>query len=89
MRRREFIAGLGSSAVWPLATSGQQAAPLLGFLLSGAPPFPPVLGAAFHRGLNEFRYAEHVNVRIQIVGSGAFRRTTHKIRDALVVKFGL
>src|SRR5262249_13903018 len=64
MRRREFIAGLGAAA-WPLAAGGQQAVPLLGFLLSGAPPFPPVLGTAFLRGLKEFGYAEHVNVRIE------------------------
>jgi hypothetical protein len=32
MGRREFIAGLGSAAVWPVATRAQQRMPTVGLL---------------------------------------------------------
>jgi hypothetical protein len=34
MRRREFIAGLGGAAVWPLTVHGQPAVPVVGVLNS-------------------------------------------------------
>src|SRR5215472_16439378 len=36
MRRREFIAGLGSAAAWPLAVRAQPALPLVGWLSMGS-----------------------------------------------------
>ena len=55
MRRREFIAGLGSAATWPLAAArAQQAAmPVIGFLTSRASGDSPHLTAAVRQGLRE------------------------------------
>ena len=66
MRRREFIAGLGGAAAWPLATRGQQAQRMrrVGVL------FPTILRTdadalvdAFKRGLAELDWTEGRNIR--------------------------
>ena len=66
MRRREFIAGLGGAAAWPLAMRAQQAAmPVIG-LVSGASPYNSTrYEAAFRRGLNEAGYIEGQNVTVE------------------------
>jgi putative tryptophan/tyrosine transport system substrate-binding protein len=67
MRRREFIKLLGgATAVWPLATSAQQAAmPLIGYLHSGSPSANAHLVAAFRQGLMEAGFVEGRNVGIE------------------------
>ena len=52
MRRREFIAALGSVAAWPVVASAQQAGvPVIGFLSSGrSDDFNDVV-ATFRKGL--------------------------------------
>jgi putative ABC transport system substrate-binding protein len=65
LKRREFIAGLGSAAAWPLVARGQQQAmPVVGVLYSGLAPTPK-LKEAFLRGSQEQGYTEGQNVTIE------------------------
>jgi len=63
LRRRQFIAGLGSAAAWPMVARAQQSAlPVIGFL-SGGSPFVP--SATFRRGLRELGFIEGQNVAFE------------------------
>jgi putative tryptophan/tyrosine transport system substrate-binding protein len=65
MRRREFIAGLGSAVAWPtVARAQQQAMPVVGLLNAGAPETNASNKAAFLQGLKETGYVEDQNVAI-------------------------
>ena len=67
MRRREFIAGLGSAAAWPLAAPAQQAeaVPTIGYLSLGSPAEGGVITAAFRKGLSQMGYVEGRNLAIE------------------------
>src|SRR5919204_2918018 len=66
MRRREFVAILGSAAAWPLAARAQQSAmPVIGYLGAGSPGASTKLVAAFHQGLSEVGFVEGRNVAIE------------------------
>lgn len=63
MRRRDFIALVGSAAAIPLAARAQQPAlPVVGFLSSGSKESDTSRLTAFWRGLNETGYVEGRNV---------------------------
>jgi putative tryptophan/tyrosine transport system substrate-binding protein len=65
MRRREFIAGLGGAAVWPVVARAQQsAAPVIGYLSSGSADISAGL-VPFLRGLKESGFVEGQNVNIE------------------------
>ena len=66
MKRRTFIAGLGSAAAWPVVAQAQQAAmPVIGFVDGGSDESRARPAAAFRRGLGEVGYVEGQNVIIQ------------------------
>jgi putative ABC transport system substrate-binding protein len=66
IRRREFIAGLGSAAAWPVMVPAQQAAvPVIGSVNVGSAD--PLAGyiAAFRKGLGETGYVDGQNVAVE------------------------
>jgi putative ABC transport system substrate-binding protein len=67
MRRREFIAGIGSAAVaWPVVARAQlRASPMIGYLGSVSYDADSRYMAAFIQGLKESGYVEGQNVAIE------------------------
>ena len=64
--RREFVAGLGSAAAWPVVARAQQLrVPVLGFLASASEASYSTTIAAVRRGLDEAGYVEKQNLLIE------------------------
>jgi putative ABC transport system substrate-binding protein len=92
MKRRQFIAGLGSAAAWPLAARAQQAAvPVIGYLgvqsADGVVPFLQGLKeTGYVVGQNaaiEYRWAENQYDRLPALAADLVRR-----RVAVIVTVG-
>jgi putative ABC transport system substrate-binding protein len=66
MRRREFIAGMGSMAAWPVVARAQQPAlPVVGLVHSGFAEALAGYAAAFRKGLGEIGYVEGQNLTVE------------------------
>jgi putative ABC transport system substrate-binding protein len=68
LRRREFIAGLGGAAIWPLAARAEQPAiPVIGWLAAGRvpPDSPGGINRAFLDGLAQAGYVLGRNLAIE------------------------
>jgi hypothetical protein len=67
VRRRAFIAGLGSAAAWPVVARGQQAMPVVGYVGIGSPDsYETDRVGAFRKGLSETGYVDGDNVTIEL-----------------------
>jgi putative ABC transport system substrate-binding protein len=65
IRRRDFIAGLGSAAAWPLAARAQQPPlPLIAYLEGGTVANEKEL-SGFRQGLGEMGFVEGRNVHME------------------------
>jgi putative ABC transport system substrate-binding protein len=66
IKRREFIAGLGGAATWPLGVRAQQPTlPVVGFVDPGSADASAGWVAAFRKGLGETGYVEGQNVTVE------------------------
>jgi len=66
VKRRTFIAGLGSAAAWPVVARAQQpAVPVIGFVEAGSADAPAGPVTAFRKGLAETGYVEGQKVTVE------------------------
>jgi putative ABC transport system substrate-binding protein len=84
MRRREFIAGLGGAAAWPVLARAQRPMPVIGLLNASTPTGYASRMSAFHQGLGEtaegrnvtieYRWAENQLDRLPAMAADLVRR---------------
>jgi putative ABC transport system substrate-binding protein len=78
MRRREFIAGLGSVAAWPTAARAQGASPVIGYLDAGTPATSREVVAAALHVLAEAGYVEERNLRVEYLSLSETQTRTYR-----------
>src|ERR1700748_3653629 len=83
MMRRQFIAGLGMTAIVPLGARAQQSdIPQIGFLSTRSPEEGAVHTDAFRRGLAEIGYVEGQSVTVAYRwASGDYGRLQSFVED--------
>jgi putative ABC transport system substrate-binding protein len=83
LRRREFIAGLGGTAAWPLASRAQQRAmPVIGYLSSRTADSDASMLVSVRRGLADIGYAEGRNITIEYrFADGRYDRLSAHLTD--------
>jgi len=76
MRRRSFIAGLGSAAAWSIGARAQRAGVVhrIGFLGSATSAGSAKAVESFRTGLREFGYVEGTNIGIEFRWAGMRRQ---------------
>ena len=88
MRRREFLAGLGSAAAWPLASYGQQAGVVrrLGILWPHDENDPTTKAwlSAFKLGLGELGWRDGANLRIDVRSNSRTNESAEKSARELI-----
>jgi putative tryptophan/tyrosine transport system substrate-binding protein len=72
MRRREFIAGFGSAAAWPVVARAQQGGRMrrIGVLMDGAEKEYQSYLAAFIQGLQQLGWTDGPNLHIDVRWNG-------------------
>ena len=81
MRRREFIAGLGGAAAWPVVARAQ-AVPVVGFLSSLSSDYIARMSPAVRQGLSETGYIEGQNVAVEYrLAEGQYDRLPSLVTD--------
>ena len=85
LKRRQFIAGIGSAAAWPVVARSQQPAiPVIGYLSVGSPEMSEPYVAALLQGLKGTGYVEGQNCAIEYRGAyGHFDRFPALVADLI------
>ena len=84
MRRRQFIAGLGSAAAWSVGARAQHVTmPVIGFLANNVRENAPKALAALRKGLSETGFVEGQNVAFELFVNNANDRLGEVAADLI------
>jgi putative ABC transport system substrate-binding protein len=86
MRRRTFIAGLGSVTAWPLVARGEQPLPVIGYLDPGTTEGRALLFGAFLNGLKEVGFVDGKNLTIEYRAAEDHYDQAHAMAAELVAR---